>query len=77
MWRITAGINDGYPYPDDAANLPESALAPPFPLTLWRITSGKNGGYPYFLTEPEPAPPVIVPVHQHAYVQVYDMMTDK
>jgi phage minor structural protein len=77
MWQITAGINAGYPYLDDVPESPENAVQKPYPLTLWRITPGKNDGYPYFLTEPEPAPPVIVPVHQHAYVQVYDMMTDK
>lgn len=76
VWTFDS-TNDGFPYPSDAAALPENSQEKPYPLYLWRITPGTNSGYPYFLLQPPPAPVPVLPVPQQRYIQVFDMEAEK
>ena len=75
-WIIDS-TNSGYPYPEGTQNIPESAMAQPYPLMLWRITEGVNEGYPYFLLQPEKPPPPVLPKRQKPYICVYAKNTEK
>lgn len=77
MSWVIDGTNDGFPYPDSAAALPNEPIAQVYPLILWRITPGVNDGFPYFLLQPPEAPPVVLPVVQRPYICVYAKDTDK
>jgi phage minor structural protein len=73
---VIDSTNDGYPYPEGAPNIPESAMAQPYPLMLWRITEGVNEGYPYFLLQPEEPPAPVLPAKQHPYICVFPARTE-